>query len=163
MNDYLGGVNCLSSTTTTPTTPSGVDFFELKSGLSTSSQSWCLDLARSDTTNGTPILFWPCNGGPNQQWTIDSEGYIRSQIDTNKCLVTHGAVLVAGTNFMIWDCFLDYPAMQWLWFADSSIRPRNAQDQCIDVRGDAVASQGAIIQLDNCGTGSDDQVWTELF
>jgi hypothetical protein len=158
---YLGRQNCISSTTTTPP-PSGVDFFEFRSALSTSSKSWCLDLARADTTNTTPLWLWPCNGTPAQQWTIDSEGYIRSQINTNKCVVTSGANLNAGTVFMIYDCIANFPDMQWLRYTDSSIRPRNAPNQCMDVRGDAVASDGATIQLYNCGNRRGDQVWTEL-
>ena len=157
INTYLGGQNCLSSTTT------GVEnYFEFRSALSTSSKSWCLDLARADTTNTNPIWLWPCNGTPAQQWTIDSEGYIRSQINTNKCVVTSGANLDAGTAFMIYDCIPDFPNMQWLRYTDSSIRPRNAPRQCMDVRGDAVASEGATIQLYNCGYRRGDQVWTEL-
>jgi hypothetical protein len=162
MNSYLGNQNCLSSTTTTTTTtttPTNPDFFEFRSGLSTSSQSWCLDLADADTTNGSPIWLWPCNGTPAQQWTLDSEGYIRSQINTNKCLVTNGAYLDAGTNFMIWDCIPNFPDMQWLRYTDLSIRAKNDQNQCIDVRGNAVASQGATIQLFDCHS-RDDQVLT---
>jgi hypothetical protein len=125
MNNYLGGEKCPLSTTTTPTlTPL---FFKLKSTLSTWSQSWCLDLTSSDTTNGTPIWLWPCNGGNVQQWTKDSEGYICSQIDTNKCVVTSGANLNAGTHFMIWDCISKYPAMQWLKYTDSSFAPGTPQ------------------------------------
>jgi hypothetical protein len=156
MNNYLGGTNCYSSTTTTPTpTP---NFYELKSGLSTSSQSWCFDLANGDTTNGTPIWLWPCNGTNAQHWTIDSEHYIRSKIDTNKCVVTSGSNLNAGT--VIWDCIPNYPAMQWDRYTDFPIRPRNDINQCMDVRGDAVASQCATIQLDNCGNdGRDNQVF----
>jgi hypothetical protein len=161
MNSYLGRQNCLSSTTTTPP-PSGGDFFEFRSALSTSSKLWCLDLARADTTNGSPIVLWSCNGSPHQQWTLDSEGYMRSKVNTNKCVVTSGANLNAGTMFMIWDCTPNFPDMQWLRYTDSSIRPRNARSQCMDVRGDAVASDGATIQLYNCGNRRGDQVWTEV-
>jgi hypothetical protein len=45
----------------------------------------CLDLYRSDTTNGNFIILSECNGSAAQKWWLDSNGYIRSAVNTNKC------------------------------------------------------------------------------
>jgi hypothetical protein len=30
----------------------------------------CLDDPASNTTNGTQLVLWTCNGGANQHWTL---------------------------------------------------------------------------------------------
>ena len=30
----------------------------------------CLDDPASNTTNGTQLVLWTCNGGTNQKWTL---------------------------------------------------------------------------------------------
>eukprot|EP00957_Ditylum_brightwellii_P019259 1451963-Ditylum_brightwellii.AAC.1 len=46
----------------------------------------CFDLSNGDTENGNAIHLWECNGTPAQHWIIDVEGYIRSALDSNKCV-----------------------------------------------------------------------------
>jgi hypothetical protein len=98
---------------------------------------------------------------------MDDQGYIRSQIDSNKCVVpanpsANSASLAAGTDLFIYDCLNDFESMQFVRFTDSSIRPRNDSDQCIDVTGASVASQGAPLQLFDCN-GNADKVWSRVF
>jgi hypothetical protein len=47
----------------------------------------CLDLVGGDTSNGTPIWLWDCNGFENQAWTFASDSWtIVYQADTSKCI-----------------------------------------------------------------------------
>lgn len=31
----------------------------------------CLDVTGAATANGTPVELWTCNGGSNQQWSLN--------------------------------------------------------------------------------------------
>ena len=155
LNSYLGRQSCLSQTTGT-----GSDSFTYRSGLTTSGKNLCLDLNRGSTTNGNRLILWECNGGANQRWTQDSAGYIRSMINTKKCIVTNGASLSAGTFFMIWDCIDNFPGMQYLRYTDSSLRARNDRNKCIDVNGNT-GPLGAEVLLYDCH-GRANQQWTRV-
>ena len=61
---------------------SGPTFYQFKNAKDPSK---CLDLRSSSTTNGNRIILKECNGTPAQQWWVDSNWYIRSAVNTNKC------------------------------------------------------------------------------
>lgn len=60
----------------------GVTFLEFENA---ESPNTCLDLRSSGTNNGNRIMLYECNGTPAQKWWVDSNYYIRSAINTNKC------------------------------------------------------------------------------
>src|SRR5262245_42060038 len=55
----------------------------------------CMDALNAGTSNGTPVVLYDCNGGPNQRWTAKSDDTI--QIKTGRCLTVDGAVANGAT------------------------------------------------------------------
>ncbi|MET9634388.1 ricin-type beta-trefoil lectin domain protein [Lentzea sp. NPDC006480] len=62
----------------------------------------CLDVPNVSQTNGTQVTLWDCNGGANQQWTVNTTKQI--QVYGNKCLDAEGSGTAPGTRVVIWDC-----------------------------------------------------------
>ena len=62
----------------------------------------CLDVPNVSQTNGTQVTLWDCNGGSNQQWTVNTTKQI--QVYGNKCLDAEGSGTAPGTRVVIWDC-----------------------------------------------------------
>ncbi|MCW3820526.1 RICIN domain-containing protein [Micromonospora sp. DR5-3] len=63
----------------------------------------CLDVTGASTTAGTPVQVWDCNGMPNQQWNLNSNGTITSA-QTGYCLDVNGGGTANGTNVIVWYC-----------------------------------------------------------
>merc|ERR1712070_725260 len=50
------------------------------------SQGYCLDLPGGDTSLGTQLWMWECDGSPRQTWIVDEDaGNIRFAGDPSKC------------------------------------------------------------------------------
>ena len=47
--------------------------------------------------------IWPCNGGANQQWTLNSNGTITG-VQSGLCLDVTGAGTGNGTPVELWTC-----------------------------------------------------------
>ncbi|MBB3726156.1 RICIN domain-containing protein [Nonomuraea dietziae] len=89
--------------------------------------TFCLDVARGDRTNGTPVILWGCHGGPNQQWRIESfykgpnEGITRLvSVSSGRCFDVHNPASVAravlppdNAPLQIWDCFPNKSYVHW--------------------------------------------------
>ena len=77
-------------------------------GSSTSSSAAnlnCIDVRKADSSNGTPLWLWPCNGSPAQLFKMDSKtNYIRSGLDYYKCIVGEDLEAEQSTDLMIYDC-----------------------------------------------------------
>jgi hypothetical protein len=65
------------------------------------------------TTPGTPIVQWPCNGSPNQQWTAVTQalgGYILVNEGSSSsghqwwCLNERGGVAYKYNQLVMWPC-----------------------------------------------------------
>ena len=70
-----------------------------------------------------------------QFWYYDSNRYLRSSIDRNKCLIPSGGSTTTGKLLMIFDCWQNDDRFKWDWYsADDSIRPRNNPFVCIEPR-----------------------------
>jgi len=133
-----------------PPTPISHIYFENKQHTGK-----CMDLAGSDTNNGNDVVLLSCNGGSNQKWRMDENGYIRSAIDDNKCIETRSRNVASGADIQIWDCVPNYSLQQWIHvFDDNTIRPKLATTQCIDVENVDEFS----LQLWICN-GVPDKVW----
>jgi alpha-galactosidase len=61
----------------------------------------CVDDSGSGTTDGNPIVLWPCTGNPNQRWALPGDGTVRS---LGKCLAVSGAATTAGTKAVLSTC-----------------------------------------------------------
>lgn len=51
-----------------------------------------VDIADSDPSNGAKVQIWDWNGGTNQQWKIDGDGFIRSVMNGNVLDVSQGSI-----------------------------------------------------------------------
>ena len=70
--------------------------------------SYCLDDYNWDSTPGSEVDLWPCNGGSNQQWTIESDGSIVGSY-SNLCVS-----LSQGTAVELERCD-EQAGQQWSW------------------------------------------------
>ncbi len=76
----------------------------------------CVDLPASNTTPGTQLQVWTCNGGLNQQWAInplvapgEAGKYngtynISYAADNTKCIDVPAFSTTVGTQLQIWSC-----------------------------------------------------------
>ncbi|RSM88698.1 glucosylceramidase [Kibdelosporangium aridum] len=112
----------------------------------------CLDVTGGSTVNGNQPQMWTCTGGPNQQWTVSTDGTIRA---LGKCLdVTNGGT-ADGTAVQLWDCF-GAGNQQWTYSAGQLVNTNSGK--CLDVRDHSTAD-GARLQIWTC-TGATNQRWT---
>jgi hypothetical protein len=63
----------------------------------------CLDAAGNQTTAGTPVEIWDCNGGTNQQWTVNANGTIIG-VQSGLCLDVTGSSTTNGAKIELWNC-----------------------------------------------------------
>jgi hypothetical protein len=81
-----------------------------------------------------------------QYWYWDpfnGDRYIRSSIDTGKCLATSGGSTELGTRLIINDCFENDQRFVWDYYADKSIRPRNNNGVCIEMSSEDTGTVGS--------------------
>ena len=57
----------------------------------------------ANATAGARVQIWDCNGGANQQWTLNGNGTI-SNGQTGLCLDVNGAGTANGTAVIVWTC-----------------------------------------------------------
>ena len=118
----------------------------------------CIDLRFSDTTNGSRIWLYPCDGGLAQQWMRDSQGRLRSALNTNKCVVGNAGSVSAGTFLMIWDCADNDTRYLFDRWTDGSIRPRNDSNMCLDVTSNSLIDGRPTLIFWPCHGGAN-QLW----
>ncbi|MFJ8961671.1 ricin-type beta-trefoil lectin domain protein [Lentzea sp. NPDC102401] len=112
----------------------------------------CLDVTNGSTTNGTLPQLWSCFGGPNQTWTLGTDGTVRG---LGKCLDVTGNGTADGTTVQLWDCFAG-PNQRWT--ASNGTLVNAGSNKCLDVTGNNTAD-GAKLQIWSC-TGGANQRWT---
>ena len=110
----------------------------------------CVDVAGSNSANGTQVQLWTCNGTAAQRWTIGTDGTIRA---LGKCLDVAGASSADGTKVQIWDCN-GTAAQAWTANADGTLR---ALGKCLDAAGPSSAD-GTRLQIWACHAGAN-QRW----
>ncbi|MGW1076025.1 glycoside hydrolase family 19 protein [Streptomyces sp. NPDC002537] len=114
----------------------------------------CLDVPGGNTSNGTPVQIWGCNGGGNQNWTVNDDGTIKA---LGKCLDANESGTADGTRVQLWDCN-GTGAQRWTYnSATHDVVNLNA-NKCLDVK-DNNPSDGATTQLWTC-TGNSNQKWS---
>ena len=61
------------------------------------------DAYNNQTTPGTKVQTWSCNGQSNQQWILNSNGTITG-VQSGLCLDVTGASTADGTPAELWTC-----------------------------------------------------------
>lgn len=113
----------------------------------------CADDSGASTTNGNPIIVWGCSttGAANQQWTVSSDGTLRTM---GKCMDSTGGGTADGTKIELWDC--DSGGNQ-VWQPQTDGTLKNPQSgRCLDDAGSGPA--GTQLILWDC-TASANQIW----
>ena len=116
----------------------------------------CLDVPNASQTDGTVLHIWDCNGGANQQWTLNSANQLT--VYGNKCLDVPGHATAAGTRVQIWTCN-GGANQQWRANADGSVVGVES-GLCLDVTG-AATGNGTPVAIWTCNGGTN-QRWTRV-
>jgi alpha-L-fucosidase len=112
----------------------------------------CVDLSGGNTTNGTVVQLYDCNGTVDQQWTLAADGTLRNQ---GKCLDLYNGS-GNGALLEIWDC-------NGGWNQQWQIGPNNtltnpASGRCVDDPA-FDTDNGTQLEVWDCNGGSNQQ-WT---
>ncbi|MEU9082910.1 family 16 glycosylhydrolase [Streptomyces sp. NPDC048357] len=114
----------------------------------------CLDVAGSQTANGTQVQLYTCNGTPAQRWTLPGDGTVRA---LGKCLDVNGASTEPGTKVQLWECN-GTGAQRFDYNATTRDLVNITADKCVDVRNQDSAD-GTPVLIWWC-TGNANQKWT---
>jgi hypothetical protein len=114
----------------------------------------CLDVPNQSQTNGTAVVIWDCNGGLNQNWTLQSNGAL--QVYGTKCLDVLNHATAPGSTVAIWDCS-GAANQRWTFNADGTIVGIES-GLCLDVTGQGTAN-GTSVKIWTCNGGAN-QRWT---
>jgi hypothetical protein len=124
------------------------------SALRNDNSGRCLDIPNASQTNGTQVTLWDCNGGGNQQWTVNTAKQI--QVYGSKCLDAEGAGTAAGTRVIIWDCNSG-TNQQWNVNSDGTVTGVQS-GLCVGPTGGGTANSTPVT-LQAC-SGAASQKWT---
>ena len=112
----------------------------------------CVDIAGANTTNGTAIQLFTCNGTGAQSWTHSGNSYQA----LGKCLDVSGAGTANGTKVQLWDCN-GTGAQSWTHTSSNQLVNTNS-GRCLDATG-VSSADGTRLQIWDCSGGAN-QVWT---
>ncbi|MFE1500107.1 lectin, partial [Streptomyces albidoflavus] len=113
----------------------------------------CLDVADSQSADGTKVQLWTCNGTAAQRWTVAGDGSVKA---LGKCLDVSGGGSADGTRVQLWTCN-GSGAQKWEPRTDGTVR--NPQSgKCLDASG-GTWNDGTAVHLWTCHTGPN-QKWT---
>ena len=84
----------------------------------------CVDVSGANSTDGTQIQLWTCNGTVAQQWTVGSDGTLRA---LSKCMDVKYGGTADGTRVWLWTCN-GTGAQQWRFYTV----PMNPGDPGLD-------------------------------
>ncbi|RAG85581.1 hypothetical protein DN069_11500 [Streptacidiphilus pinicola] len=100
----------------------------------------CVDDSGASTSNGNPIVVWGCSGAANQQWTVGTDGTLRT---LGKCMDITGGGKANGTKIELWDC---NGGANQVWQAQADGTLKNPQSgRCLDDSGAGPAGTQLII------------------
>jgi hypothetical protein len=93
----------------------------------------CLDVAGGRTFNGTNVQSYQCNNSSAQKWLYEpSSGFLRSGVNSNKCLDNGGQNRNNG-KLVIWGC-QNSNNMRWD-FVGNTLVPRTNHNYAVDAYG----------------------------
>jgi hypothetical protein len=110
----------------------------------------CVDDNGLSSANGTKIQLWDCNGGANQQWTVEPNGTLQVY---GKCMDITGANYNNGTLIELWDC---NGGTNQQWQAQNGELVNPASGKCLDDPNSNTAN-GTQLDLWTCNGGSNQQ------
>ncbi|MGQ4416214.1 lectin [Streptomyces sp. SAS_269] len=113
----------------------------------------CLDVAGANSTDGTPVQLYDCNGTAAQQWTVGGDGTVRA---LGKCLDVTGNSTADGAKAQLWSCTGGANQKWTVSAAHDIVNPQ--ADKCLDVTGNNPAN-GTRVQIWSCGGGAN-QKWS---
>ncbi|MFE9021384.1 ricin-type beta-trefoil lectin domain protein [Streptomyces sp. NPDC007808] len=114
----------------------------------------CMDVNGAGTADGTTVQTWGCSGGPNQIWSLYTDGTLRSM---GKCLDAAGGSTANGTKVQIWSC---HGGANQVWQPYNGGYRNPASGRCLDVPGSST-TDGTQLVLWDCN-GQNNQKWTAL-
>jgi hypothetical protein len=117
-----------------------------------SSEGQCVDVQRSGSESGTPVIVFHCHGTPNQTWTLR-----RGQIIGigGSCLDVQGSAPVDGAPLIVVACS-GAPSQQWS-LSDGKIV--GIGGKCIDTADGGTFDRTPIV-LAPCRSRVRSQVWS---
>ncbi|HET9170950.1 MAG TPA: RICIN domain-containing protein [Actinospica sp.] len=110
----------------------------------------CVDDSSASTANGNPIIVYTCSGSANQQWTVESDGTLRTE---GKCMDITGAAYTNGTKIELYTCSA---SANQLWQAQSNgelVNPKSGM--CLDDAG--AGGSGTQLILYTCSDAANQQ------
>jgi hypothetical protein len=123
-----------------------------KTGTITGLAGKCIGAAGGATANGTAIDLYSCVGSATQQWTMATDGTIRT---SGKCMDVSGSGTADGTKVQLYDCN-GTGAQQWTYSAAHDlVNPQSGK--CLDLTGNTSADF-TTVQIWTC-TGAANQKW----
>jgi hypothetical protein len=87
----------------------------------------CVDISGGNSTAGTAVQLYTCNGTAAQQWTVNSDGSL-SAFGSN-CLDVSGGGTADGTRVQLWPC--NGTGAQ-VWHAQSGALVNPQSGRCLD-------------------------------
>jgi hypothetical protein len=113
----------------------------------------CVDISASNTSPGTPVQLYTCNGTGAQRWTVNSDGSL-SALGGN-CLDIANGGTADGTKVQLWPCN-GTGAQVWRAQGTSLVNPQSGR--CLDDPWSNTAD-GTRLQIWTCN-GTAAQQWT---
>ncbi|RYF49015.1 MAG: hypothetical protein EOO38_08885 [Cytophagaceae bacterium] len=111
----------------------------------TAAPSKCLDVRGASTADGTPVIFWDCNGGNNQRWKFQ-DGHL--VVYGNKCLALEVPNASNFTKVVIRDCAQGAATQVWNRQGDHVVF--TGTGRCLDLPFGNTAN-GTQFALFDCG------------
>ncbi len=112
----------------------------------------CLDLYHSNTSNGTNIQLYPCNGTGAQNWLLE-DNRIKLHYNIDKCFSLIDFTANENDNIHIWDCKSSNTNQSFFYDGITQmIRYLDNPDYCLTI-------SGTNIQLNTCTDGNTNQQW----
>ncbi|WP_274703361.1 ricin-type beta-trefoil lectin domain protein [Micromonospora sp. S4605] len=134
--------------------------FQLNRRLAVSHANRCIDLANSETANGTVVQSRTCNNLPNQLWQLQSNGSLKNPA-SNRCLDIQGAGTVDGTKIMLYDCTGN---ANQIWEPQANGSLKNPQTgKCLDAGSGQSTRADYQLVIWTCNSGSILQKWLNRF
>jgi hypothetical protein len=119
----------------------------------------CLDVRAFNTSGGTPIDAYPCNGGFNEQWNFDDQGHLEGIGTANgatECLEANGSnQAILSSCSQTWGLtFASGPSGTSNWIF---LEPGGASLSCLDSNGKYGSTAQVVVH--GCVAGTSSQSW----
>jgi hypothetical protein len=115
-----------------------------------------MDVSGSNTSNGTAVQIWSCNGSGAQDWTARENLTLRAFGNPGKCLDIVSGGTSNGSRVQIWDCN-GSGGQEWVPAANGALlNPQSGR--CLDDPG-LSTTDGTQLVIWDCN-GGDNQRWT---